>query len=201
MSGARGFGRTFGDGGREPGAREPGAREAGSREAGGRDTSRKPQPRALLPLLDRLIDDNPGDLQDAPMSTSEALEVLRRSVRRDLEALLNARRRWRSWPASLRELQASPVGYGMPDLSSGALADPKRREEFRAEVEATIRRFEPRLARVRVSLVGELSPLDATLRLRIDGLLHADPAPEPVAFDTVIEPGISDVKIEASRDV
>lgn len=191
MSGARGFGRSSGDGGREP----------AGREGGGRDTARKPQPRALLPLLDRLIDDNPSDLQDPAMSTSEALEALRRSVRRDLEALLNARRRWRSWPGTLRELQGSPVGYGMPDLSSGALADPKRREEFRAEVENTIRRFEPRLARVRVSLVGELSPLDATLRLRIDGLLHADPAPEPVAFDTVVEPGISEVKIEASRDV
>lgn len=191
MSGARGFGRS-GDGGREPVGRDG---------SGGRDMARKPQPRALLPLLDRLIDDNPSELQDAPMSTSEALEALRRSVRRDLEALLNARRRWRSWSPSLRELQSSAVGYGMPDLSSGAMADPKRREEFRAEVENTIRRFEPRLARVRVSLVGELSPLDATLRLRIDGLLHADPAPEPVAFDTVVEPGISEVKIEASRDV
>jgi type VI secretion system protein ImpF len=189
MSGVRGFGRPQADPGRET-----------TRESG-RDTARKPQPRALLPLLDRLIDDNPGDLQDPPMSSAEALETLRRSVRRDLEALLNARRRWRSWPASLRELQSSAVGYGIPDLSSGALADSKRREEFRLEVEMTIRRFEPRLARVHVTLVGDSSPLDATLRMRIDGLLHADPAPEPVAFDTFVEPGMSEVKVEASRDV
>ena len=196
MSGARGFGRNPGDaGGRDGSGNREGPRD------GGRDAARRPQPRALLPLLDRLIDDNPGDAQDPPMSTGEALETLRRSVRRDLEALLNARRRWRSWPSSLSELTSSAVGFGMPDLSSGALADPQRREEFRAEVEMTIRRFEPRLARVHVSLVGETDPLDATLRLRIDGLLHADPAPEPVAFDTVVEPGISEVKIEASRNV
>jgi type VI secretion system protein ImpF len=163
--------------------------------------SRRPSPRAQLPLLDRLIDDSPGDAQDPPMSSSEALEALRLSVRRDLEALLNARRRWQSWPDGLRELLASPVGFGLPDLSSGSLADGKRREAFRAEVEATIRRFEPRLAQVRVSLIGENTPLDATLRLRIDGLLFADPAPEPVAFDTVVEPGMSEVTVEASRDV
>ncbi len=191
MSGVRGFGRplpteTNGrDNGREP----------------GRDLSRKPTPRAQLPLLDRLIDDDPEEMQDPPMSSVAALEALRLSVRRDLEALLNARRRWRSWPAGLKELAASPVGFGLPDLSSGAMADAKRREEFRAEVEATIRRFEPRLAQVRVSLLGDSTPLDNTLRLRIDGLLHADPAPEPVAFDTVVEPATSDVTVQASRDV
>jgi type VI secretion system protein ImpF len=187
MSGVRSFGR-------------PTVPETTGRD-GGRDMSRKPTPRAQLPLLDRLIDDNPGEKQDPPMSSIEALEALRRSVRRDLEALLNARRRWRSWPSELRELAASPVGFGLPDLSSGALADNKRREEYRAEVEATIRRFEPRLARVRVSLSGDSTPLDNTLRLRIDGLLHADPAPEPVAFDTVVEPGTSEVTVQASRDV
>jgi type VI secretion system protein ImpF len=201
MSGARGFGRPAGDVSPRDGVGRDGMGRDGNAREVGRDPSRRPQPRALLPLLDRLIDDNPSDAQDPPMSSAEALEALRRSVRRDLEALLNARRRWRSWPSSLRELQASPVGFGIPDLSSGALADPKRREEFRAEVEATIRRFEPRLQRVQVTLIGESNPLDATLRLRIDGLLHADPAPEPVAFDTVVEPGISEVKVEASRDV
>lgn len=187
MSGARGFGRT-------PGA-DPTGRE------GNRDLSRKPAPRAQLPLLDRLIDDNPDDPQDPPMSSAEALEALRRSVRRDLEALLNARRGWRSWPERLRELAASPVGFGLPDLNSSVMADPKRREAYRAEVETTIRRFEPRLARVHVTLHGDSTPLDNTLRLRIDGLLHAEPAPEPVAFDTIMEPATANVTVQASQDV
>jgi type VI secretion system protein ImpF len=178
-----------------------GGRRPAPGESGGRDDPRRPQPRALLPLLDRLIDDNPDERQDPPMSSAEALETLRLSVRRDLEALLNARRRWRSWPSSLGELEVSAVGFGLPELSSGTLSDPKRREAFRAEVESTIRRFEPRFATLRVTLQGDTSPLDPTLKLRIDGLLHADPAPEPVAFDTVVEPGMSEVTVEASPDV
>lgn len=177
----------------------------GSDASGGRDQSReiarRATPRALLPLLDRLIDDDPGSAVDGPMSSYEAMEQLRRSVRRDLEVLLNARRRWQSWPANLHELAGSPVGFGLPDLSSGALTDPKRREAFRAEVEATIRRFEPRLLRVSVSFTGNSTPLDATLRMRIDGLLHADPAPEPIAFDTTVEPGQSEVMVKAASDV
>jgi type VI secretion system protein ImpF len=147
------------------------------------------------------MDDSPDDERDAPMSAGEALNALRMSVRRDLEALLNARRRWRSWPAALKELAASPVGYGIPDFTSGAMNEAGRREKLRVEVEATIRRFEPRLISVRVQLVENADKLDATLRLRIDGLLHADPAPEPVAFDTTVDSTTADVYVSSRNDV
>lgn len=135
------------------------------------------------------------------MSTGDAMTALRMSVRRDLEALLNARRRWRSWPEGLRELASSPVGFGIPDFTSGAMNEPGRRESLRAEVEATIRRFEPRLITVKVSLIESANKLEATLRLRIDGLLHADPAPEPVAFDTTVDATTSTVLVVARDDV
>ena len=57
------------------------------------------EPRAQIPLLDRLIDDAPEVAHDPPLSAVETATILRRSVRRDLEALLNARRRWRSGTA------------------------------------------------------------------------------------------------------
>ena len=59
------------------------------------------------------------------------MAALRNSVRRDLEALLNARRRWRSWPAHMTQLATSPIGYGIPDFASGAFNDARRREELR----------------------------------------------------------------------
>ena len=72
--------------------------------------------------------------------------MLRRSVRRDMEALLNARRRWRSWPSrATANSPTSPVGYGIPRL--------RRRRVQRSRRSATacgsrssrpIRRFEPR---------------------------------------------------------
>jgi type VI secretion system protein ImpF len=144
--------------------------------------------RVQLPLLDRLLDDRPDLSNDPTLTAGEALAVLRRSVRRDLEALLNARRPWRSWPARLGELKASAVGYGIPDFTAGALNDPGRREQLRAEIEATIRRFEPRFAALRV--IAAEQPRDEReprLRLRIEALLRTEPAPEPVAFDTLVD--------------
>lgn len=152
---------------------------------------------ARLPLLDRLIDEAPEAPRDPPLSAAETVARLRRSVRRDLEALLNARRRWRSWPAGYAELAVSPVGYGIPDFTAGAFNDPARREGLRAAVEEAIRRFEPRLARIRVRLLDSPDTLEATLRLRIDALLRLDPAPEPIAFDTLIDAATAAVSVTA----
>jgi type VI secretion system protein ImpF len=155
------------------------------------------EPRAQLPLLDRLIDDAPEVQRDPPLSAAESLVILRRSVRRDLEALLNARRRWRSWPAGYRQLELSPVGYGISDFAAGAFNDPQQREQLRAGIEQTIRRFEPRLARIRVALVDGQNTLEPILRLRIEALLRVEPAPEPIAFDTLVNSATADVQVKA----
>ena len=153
----------------------------------------------MLPLLDRLIDSEPERLTDASLSPAEAMRILMNSVRRDLEMLLNARRRFRSWPVAYRELESSPVAFGIPDCTAGAFNDQRERELFRAEVEATIRRFEPRFLRVTVHL-SDLEPrkLTSSLRLRVEALLHADPAPEAVFFDTVVDAVTSNVAIHAA---
>lgn len=153
--------------------------------------------RVLAPLLDRLIDDAPDQERDPPTSAIDTMAALRRSVRRDLESLLNARRCWRSWPKSLTELGTSPIGYGIPDFGSGAFNDPRRREELRLEIEDTIRRFEPRFLSVKVHMTDSRERLENTLRLRIDAVLHADPAPEAVTFDTLIDPTTDDVQVRA----
>ena len=56
------------------------------------------------------------------------------------------------------------------------------------EIEETIRRFEPRFLSVRVTLIDAEDRLETTLRLRIEAVLHAEPAPEPVTFDTLVDP-------------
>jgi len=151
--------------------------------------------RAQLPLLDRLLDDAPDRERDRVLSNAEVLDALRASVRRDLQSLLNARRRWQSWPPSLRELAQSPVGYGLPDFAAGAFGDPTRRESLRREVEDTIRRFEPRFLSLKVHLLEAEDTLTGTLRLRIEALLDADPAPEPVGFDTLLDTGRDEVLV------
>jgi type VI secretion system protein ImpF len=151
--------------------------------------------RVQAPLLDRLIDDAPDQDRDPSVSATDSMIALRNSVRRDLEALLNARRRWRSWPAHLTQLATSPIGYGIPDFASGAFNDARRREELRIEVEDTIRRFEPRFLSVRVQLIDTHERLETTLRLRIEAVMHADPAPEAVTFDTLVDPTTDDVVV------
>lgn len=155
------------------------------------------RPRAPLParrpLLDRLIDPESG--ADASPSAAESVELLRRSVHRDLEALLNARRPWRSVPDTTSALRLSPLGYGMPDFTAGAFNERRQRDALRLEVEETIRQFEPRLTQVQVQLADDGDLLRSTLRLRIDALLRVDPAPEPIVFDTVVDTTTSDVTL------
>jgi type VI secretion system protein ImpF len=151
------------------------------------------QPR--LSLLDRLIDEAPERTADAPLSAADAMAALRAGVRRDLEALLNARRRWRSWPTALDQLAVSSVGYGLPDFTAGALNEPGPRERLRAEIEATIRHFEPRLDELRVVPLDGGDALEPRLRLRIEAVLHADPEDEPISFETVVDAATAEVTL------
>jgi type VI secretion system protein ImpF len=163
-----------------------------------RNREKTADPIAQLSLIDRLIDEEPDKPRDPSISPAESLENLRRSVRRDLEALLNTRRRWRRWPDSHSELALSPLSYGIPDFSSGAFNDPRRREWLRYELEQTIRGFEPRLARLRVTLLEPKDELEATLRLRVEGLLRVEPAPDPIAFDTLVDAATAEVVVKTS---
>ena len=157
--------------------------------------------RVQLPLLDRLIDDAPDDPRDPALSATDAMLALRNAVRRDIEALLNARRPWLPIPPAYAAVKLSPFGYGIPDVMAATLADPRRRESLRAEIEDTVRRFEPRFSSVRISIVDNADKLEATLRLRIEAMLQAEPAPEPVAFDTFVDTSVDKVVVRPSDNV
>jgi len=117
-----------------------------------------------------------------------------------LENLLNTRWRCSSWPENLDELELSLVNYGIPDITGAALGGARNREQFRQIVERVIKHFEPRFERVSVQMLDNVEPLDRTLRFRIDALLHAEPAPEPVVFDSALQPATGNVEVKgASR--
>jgi type VI secretion system protein ImpF len=156
--------------------------------------------RAAAPLLDRLMDVHPEREKDRVLAPASTVIELRNSVRRDVEALLNARRPWRSVPDRFATLRVSPLGYGIPDFTAGAFNDKMQQENLRAEIETAIRRFEPRLAHVQVELADQPSPLAATLMLRISALLRVEPEPEPVIFDTLLETTTADVTIRPLED-
>ncbi len=175
-------------------------RESARRDGFGSDTiGRSPAGRVQLSLLHRLMDAEPEVLSDPPISAATAMDCLRASIRADLEALLNSRRRWRSWDAHLTQLDRSLVGFGLSDFAAGAFNDPRRREELRLLVETCIRRFEPRIASLTVTLLETADTLSATMRLRVEALLEADPSPEQITFDTMVDLLTTNVTMQAKE--
>lgn len=156
--------------------------------------------RVRMPLLDRLLDDAPNEQTDPPLTPGQAHAELMLAVRRDLEALLNARRPWQSLPDGYEVLVGSPMGYGLRDFAAGAFNAASRREQLRAEVYAAIAQFERRLTDVRVEL-ATTTLTDSTLRLRIHATLNAEPIQTAIGFDTVVHSTTSDIDVRQSRDV
>lgn len=139
-------------------------------------------------LLDRLIDDTPGQKDAGKHRRGFDLRALRQCVRRDLENLLNSRVQWHTWPESYHELTQSLLNYGLPDFSVMIVDSEEGRTQLCRSVEQTIRRFEPRFVDVEVSVPEQEHGMERVLRLRIQALLYAEPEPEHIMFDSEVEP-------------
>jgi type VI secretion system protein ImpF len=151
----------------------------------------------LIPsVLDRLLDFEPGVSQEAPRSRNQVLRELKQSVRRDLEHLLNTRFSYLSWTPDLKELKQSLLNYGLPDFTNAGLGTAGAREDFCRTLQGLLRQYEPRFKSVQVTLLTNSEPLDRTLRFRIDAALRVDPAPEPVVFDSMLEPATGNFAVK-----
>ena len=150
-------------------------------------------------ILDRLMDDEPHIKIEQDKNRHQYLRELRNSVRRDLENLLNTRFRMQSPPDELKEVELSILNYGLPDLATVNIADLEKKRTFTKNLEKTLRNFEPRFKSVKVIHIENKDSTDRTLRFRIDATLHADPAPEVIIFDSVLDPVFRTVKVEESK--
>ena len=117
-------------------------------------------------------------------------------MRRDLENLLNTRVRVMEVPEDCGELQKSLVNYGIPDVSGARLGTAADREAFCRQLEAIIKEYEPRFQKVKVLATQNPDPEDRTFRFRIDAMLIAEPAPEPIIFDSELRPGTGDIEVK-----
>jgi type VI secretion system protein ImpF len=137
-------------------------------------------------VLDRLLDDRPEETREAPASRQTSLRLLKQSVRRDLEWLLNTRSEPGGLPEELVELNRSLACFGMPDFTSWNVRGGMDQETLRRSIEEAVAKFEPRLEGVVVTLEA-MSDVDRSVRFRIDARLRIEPAPEPVSFDSVLQ--------------
>ncbi len=140
-----------------------------------------------ISALDRLVDLEPENRMENPLSRAQSVRLLKNAVRRDLEWLLNSRRIADPPDEGLKELNRSVYVYGLPDLSALTMASMADRNKLVRQVVGAINMFEPRLTNVRLVLVETPDAGKKDVRLRIDAMLRMDPVPEPVSFDTIIE--------------
>ena len=148
--------------------------------------SAQKQERAVLPsVLDRLLDDEPENAREAPLTASRVMELLRRSIQRDLENFLNTRRRCDEFS---ERFEATLVGYGIPDLVGTDLTTSKKQKRFLRELEQQIVLHEPRFRSIRLRPQEGASVIDRSLQFRIDAVMEAEPAPESIVLNSSIEP-------------
>lgn len=138
-------------------------------------------------ILDRLVDDEPHNQNELDSGKHQQLKQLRDSVRRDLENLLNTRYRVVSAPDEFEQLEHSLLNYGLPDLATINIIDIEKKDAFTHRLENIIKNFEPRFKTLKVSYLDNKDNTDRTLRFRIDAVLYAEPSPEVVVFDSILE--------------
>jgi type VI secretion system protein ImpF len=147
----------------------------------------KPTDRSIRPsLLDRLIDEEPGNRNEAPDRRAQSLKEMKDSVRRDLEWLLNSRRSPAEPAPSAKELWRSVYCYGLPDTTGVAMSSAEERGRMARLVTTAVAAFEPRLLNVTVQMEPAAEG-NRILHFQIEALLRMEPSPARVFFDTTLE--------------
>ena len=82
-----------------------------------------------------------------------------------------------------------------PSKRVAASCGPNDQNRLRRLVEVVVETFEPRLEGVVVSLEPATGP-ERAVRFRIDARLRVDPAPEPVAYDTLLQLGTGEFRVK-----
>jgi len=149
----------------------------------------KPKGRGLMNLNRMLLEDAyPRHLRTRRLrETPYTIQELKRSVSRDIEALLNTRRELlEELPQEFQEVNHSVLTYGLPDFTSMSLNSHTDRKSIRREIESTLGLFEPRLRAIKVTVEGP-KKLEHALHFRIDAMLLVEPNPEAVSFDAMLQ--------------
>lgn len=148
-------------------------------------------------LLDKLIDSDPNvrEEKDFPASSQSLLN----NLLRDVEAMLNSRIGWRELPDDLLEVRDSILNYGLPDFSSMPYSSQEGQNQLCEIVCDAIKQFEPRLESPLVSILGEKSATDRTLRLKITATCLIGSNTHEVTFNSEVEPVSLGMKLSRTK--
>ena len=129
-----------------------------------------------LSVLDRLIDRDPKNSAEVPLTRAQSLRELKLALKRDLEWLLNTRRTIEPAPDSARETVRSVYQYGFADITSKSVLSTRDHSDIIRDMESSIAIFEPRLKRAKVRMEA-VEGSYRSLKFVIEGLLCMDSAP------------------------
>jgi type VI secretion system protein ImpF len=152
-----------------------------------------------LSVLDRLIDLEPKQSGELPITRAESVRKFKDAVRRDLEWLLNTRQTI----VAIEEgspLEDSLLNYGLPDIGSFSVRNTQDRQRLIDSIRAAIERFEPRISNLKVSLAASGDEKLQVLSFVVEGALRTDPGAEYVTFNTVLDLSNREYKVQADAN-
>ncbi len=149
-------------------------------------------------LLDRLIDDDPGNVNESRDKRVLSMRALRAAVLRDLRALLNATaidaiEDLTDYPLAAR----SVINYGLMDLS-GKTSSSVSVDMLERVLRQAIWDFEPRVVRdsVQIKVLEDESDLSGNRMLfELRGEIWGQPLPERIFLKTELDLDLGDVKV------
>jgi type VI secretion system protein ImpF len=128
--------------------------------------------------------------------------LLKTSLCRDLQNLLNASRMLAVIPERYAALKTSLLNYGLPDLQSMEVREDHDLGHLCRLIEESIQAFEPRLQGVRVRPVvdaDDKKPIDRRVRFEIEAVLVVEPLREPVLFSSSLDVASGEFAVEGGR--
>lgn len=142
--------------------------------------------KAEILIAQSLIDRLSMTAEQWPETRAASISMYRKSLKRDIEWLLNTRQpiipELESYPAT----SASVLNFGLPDIRSFDGSKGKEQNALTAALEKCIRIFEPRIHQPRVFL-DQTDARSRNLRFHVEGRLIYEDLNEEIKFDTVLE--------------
>jgi type VI secretion system protein ImpF len=133
-------------------------------------------------VLDRL-----SEQPKWPGTHAASVRMLKESIRRDLEELLNTRRQLSNELEGYEAARSSVINYGLEDLNSITPLSRTNAQALQRAVQRCIAEYEPRLRDVSVSVEGGGDLLHREIRLHIEATIPMQPNAEIVSFDTMLD--------------
>lgn len=152
-------------------------------------------------LLDRLTDNEPGNLKETRDVRVIDISRLREIIQRDLSWLLNTTNTESSFDANALPCVAKSVlNFGLREVS-GEFSTAERAEKIRRSIHRAISTYEPRIIEgtVDVSLSPDDEAGDMTVALIIRADMWAQPLPLELYLRSQVDVTTGEVSVEGSR--